>query len=248
MDELAQRLQHAVDLAGLDFYGLADLAPAYDAILDQGGPDIAAFPRAVSIGIALLHPIVDRLPNRADRAAALEYHHHVYTVVNARLDAAASWLASVLQRTGYQAMSIPASNRVDSARLYGSFSHKLAAHLAGHGWIGKSCLLVTPQYGPRVRWATVLTDAPLAPAAGPPAERCGDCRRCVDICPAHAFTGRAFVAGEPREARFDATRCDRYYQDMREQNAGVGVCGLCVYVCPHGRTWPGRGNTTAEVQ
>jgi epoxyqueuosine reductase QueG len=56
----------------------------------------------------------------------------------------------------------------------------------------------------------------------------------VDTCPAHAFTGREFAPGEPREARFDAAACDRYFKDQ-EKKQGVAVCGLCLWVCPHGR-------------
>ncbi|MCK9565162.1 MAG: hypothetical protein M0Q43_03825 [Methanothrix sp.] len=63
------------------------------------------------------------------------------------------------------------------------FSHKLAAHMAGLGWIGKSCLLITPEAGPRVRWASVLTDAPMKATGYAMAERCGECRKCVDVCP-----------------------------------------------------------------
>ena len=87
-------------------------------------------------------------------------------------------------------------------RQLGFFSHKLAAHLAGLGWIGKSCLLVTLEVGPRVRWASVLTDAPLM-AGEPLEERCGECRGCVEVCPAGAFSGRSFFFDEPRAARFD---------------------------------------------
>ena len=54
------------------------------------------------------------------------------------------------------------------------FSNKLAAHLAGLGWIGKSCLLITPQVGPRVRWVSVLTEAPLALTGGMAEERSTD--------------------------------------------------------------------------
>lgn len=94
-------------------------------------------------------------------------------------------------------------------RELGLFSHKLAAHLAGLGWIGKSCLPVTPEAGPRVRWASVLTDAPLA-AGEQLEERCGECEACVEVCPAGAFSGRSFFSDEPRAARFDAFKC-RYY-------------------------------------
>ena len=131
-------------------------------------------------------------------------------------------------------MPIPAAKRVDSERICAVFSHKLAAHLAGLGWIGKSCLLVTPQAGPRARWATVLTDAPLAATGAPMDERCGECVQCVEICPMQAFTGAPFRAEEPREKRFDARKCERYFDAMKAKDTETAVCGLCLYVCPYG--------------
>ncbi len=227
-------LKSLVEQMGGDFFGVADLWPAREAILAQGGPVIAGFPQAISIGIALHHPVVDQLPQRAERGVAMTYRHHAYDVVNQRLDHIASCLSSLLQREGYRALPVPASQIVDDERLWGIFSHKLAAHLAGLGWIGKSCLLVTPQVGPRVRWATVLTDA-LSDATGEPmAERCGACCECVDICPLGAFTGQPFRADEPREARYAAHKCKGYFNAMRETSE-VAVCGMCLYICPFGR-------------
>ncbi|HVO78132.1 MAG TPA: 4Fe-4S double cluster binding domain-containing protein, partial [Methanomassiliicoccales archaeon] len=102
------------------------------------------------------------------------------------------------------------------------------------GWIGKSCLLVTPESGPRVRWVSILTNAPLTPTGSPMEQRCGDCHECVDACPVKAFTGRNFVETEPRESRFDARACERYFDQM-ESEGKVPVCGLCLYSCPHGK-------------
>jgi epoxyqueuosine reductase len=230
-------LQGVAASMGADFFGVADLQTARQAILEQGGPAVAAFPRAISIGIALTDAIVDQLPQRAERAVGMSYRHHCYDVVNQRLDHVASRLSGTLQRVGYQALPVPASQTVDDQRLCGIFSNKMAAHLAGLGWIGKNCLLVTPQVGPRVRWATVLTDAPI-PVTGPPLEaRCGDCQECVEICPPGAFTGQPFRPEEPREARFDAHKCERYFDEMKE-STGLAVCGLCLYVCPHGKSRP----------
>jgi epoxyqueuosine reductase QueG len=86
-----------------------------------------------------------------------------------------------------------------------------------------------------VRWITVLTDALLSPTGRPLESRCGTCTACADICPVHAFTGRPFHEDEPREARFNAAACDRYFRDL-EAGSGPVVCGLCLFVCPHGRT------------
>jgi epoxyqueuosine reductase len=218
---------------GADFFGVADLSLAREAILEQGGLDVAAFPRAVSVGIRLFDTLVDQLPKRRERAVAVSYRHHCYDVVNQRLDLLASRLAGAIQRSGHRAFPVPSSLRADDERICAVFSHKMAAHLAGLGWIGKSCLLITPEAGPRVRWTTVLTDAPLK--AGTPMEaRCGDCRECVDKCPVKAFTGRNFIESEPREARYDARRCEKYLKGL-ENSTGYGVCGMCLYVCPHGK-------------
>jgi len=218
---------------GADFFGAADLTPARAAILEQGGPMVAVFPRAVSVGVALMHAIVDQLPQRAERAVAVTYRAHAYDIVNARLDQITSRLSSALQAAGYRALPVPASSRVDETRQAGLFSNKMAAHLAGLGWIGKSCMLVTPSNGPRVRWASILTDAPLL-VGRPMAPQCGDCHECVDACPVHAFTGRPFNPEEPRSARMDAAKCDAYLRHLTETR-GLPVCGMCLYACPHGQ-------------
>ena len=218
---------------GADYLGIADLSLAHDAILAQGGERVARYPRAVTIGMVLQDSLVNLLPEE-DPAAAILYRHSSYDVVNLALDQIALRVANELQRAGYSAFPVPASKRTSDENICGIFSQKLAAHLAGLGWIGKSCLLITPDHGPRVRWVTVLTDAPLRPTGSPMEQQCGKCTACVDICPQHAFTGRVFCEDEPREARFDAAACDRYFKEL-EKSRGVGVCGLCLYICPHGK-------------
>jgi epoxyqueuosine reductase QueG len=228
-----EELKKMAESLGADLYGVADLKVAYNAILEQGGPVIAAYPRAVSIGIFLFDPIVDLLPEKDDRNVAVSYRHHLYDIINLRLDLIASRLSSFIQKNGYKAFPIPSSKRVDDKRICAAFSHKMAAHLAGLGWIGKSCLLITPEAGPRARWVTVLTDAPLITGTRIE-EQCHDCMECVDICPVSAFTGRNFIENEHREARYDARKCEEYFKEI-EKEKGIAVCGLCLYVCPFGR-------------
>jgi epoxyqueuosine reductase len=224
---------------GADYFGVADLAEARDFIHAQGGDRVSRYPRAVVMGIGLLDTLVDMLEDRDDRTGAALYRHHSYDVVNAALDGMALQVANIIQQEGFRALPVPASKRTSDGMIAGVFSQKLAAHLAGLGWIGRSCLLVTPDHGPRVRWITVLTDAPLVPTGKPMEPRCGKCTECVDICPVHAFTGRPFLRDEPREARFDAAACDRYFKELEAGNGPV-VCGLCLFVCPHGGKKPHR--------
>ena len=236
MDEQIRSLAHTL---GVDYFGVADLSSAHDFILAQGGGRVAKYPRAVTIGMRLQDSLVDLLPDD-DKAGAILYKHNSYDVVNLALDQIALRVAHTLQQAGFDAFPIPASKRTDDEHISGIFSQKLAAHLAGLGWIGKSCLLITPEHGPRVRWVTVLTNAPLRPTGFPMEQLCGKCTACVDICPQHAFTGRPFHCNEPREARYDAAACDRYFKEL-EKTRGVAVCGLCLYICPHGRK-SGSGN------
>jgi epoxyqueuosine reductase QueG len=216
-----------------DYFGVADLSTARSFIYAQGGDIVARYPHAVVIGMVLPDSIVNLLPDTG-KAGAIIYRHCAYDVVNLALDQIALRVTNMLRRDGFDAFPVPASKRTDDRQISGIFSQKLAANLAGLGWIGKSCLLITPDNGPRVRWVSVLTDAPLTPTGIPMKPHCGECTACVDICPRHAFTGRLFHPDEPREARFDAAACDQYFREMEKEN-GVAVCGLCLYICPHGR-------------
>lgn len=224
---------------GANYYGNADLTGVQEFIRAQGGDRVTGYPRAIVMGIRLPDNIVDMLEDRTDRTGAALYRHTCYDTVNAALDTMALRTANTLQQLGYRAFPVPASKRANHELIAGVFSQKLAAHLAGLGWIGRSCLLVTPECGPRVRWVTVLTDAPLAPTGPAIESRCGVCRACVEICPVHAFTGRPFIAGEPREARYNAALCDRYFKELEAQDSPA-VCGLCLWVCPYGRRKPGE--------
>lgn len=232
--ELHEKLPRLVRRLGGDLYGVADLDLARDAVREQGGIDVDVSPRAVSIGIRLMDSIVDMLPEgRETRRVGVSYQTECYDYVNRRLNDIASRVASTLQSSKFTALPIPASERIDDGRICAMFSHKLAAHLAGLGWIGRSCLLITPQFGPRVRWVSVLTDAPL-PTGTPLGDACGFCRSCVDACPIKAFTGRAFRENEPREERYNALACQEYLKELGDRKERA-VCGMCVAVCPHGR-------------
>ncbi len=219
---------------GATYFGIADLSQAHEAILAQGGEQVASYPYAISVGIALQHSLVDGIANHHNRIAITNYRYMAYDAVNLRLDQITLALAGMLQSTGYRNFPVPVAQTVDPVHHQAVFSNKMAASLAGLGWIGKSCLLVTPQNGPRVRFATVLTNAPLEPTGHLMETRCGDCRDCADICPAGAIKGVNFRPEDPRSVRLDAAACSRYF-DEREKELGLRVCGLCLYVCPHGK-------------
>lgn len=233
MASLQEELDRRARELGADYFGVGNLEPARGLIEEQGGEFLAEYPRAVSVGIRIPEGIVEQLPNRQNPMVARTYDYTIYTTVNQSLDRIALAMAGLVQEAGFDALAVPASQTPNEAKLLGIFSHKLAAHQAGLGWIGKSCLLITPDHGPRVRWVTVLTDAPLKPGK-PMSSRCRQCTLCVEACPPQAFTGRAFHAAEPRDARFNAHACEDYRLEQAKI-VGVRICGMCVYVCPYGR-------------
>jgi epoxyqueuosine reductase len=228
---LTVKLESLAKDMGTTHFGIADLTPGKQRISEQGGEFLTQFPRAVSHGFVLADGIVDTLVHHKNVAVLNSYWYYVYQIVNPRIDSISLMLAQSLSEAGFQAFVVPSSQTVDRTGLAGVFSHKLAAHLAGLGWIGKSALLITPEHGPRVRWGTVLTDAPLE-AGTPMDEMCHDCDECVKGCPAHAFTGQAFDKPRPRSEIFAAEACDSY---LGKREILHRACGICVYVCPFGR-------------
>jgi epoxyqueuosine reductase QueG len=228
---LAKELEKFSRQRGADLFGVADLALAKDFIASQCPPAIANFPRAVSLGMQLNNSIVDQHDPNEPRRQSL-YWHHVYEVVTPALDFLAYEVTRWLTAQGFRAFPVPGSTPYNFNELKGIFSHKLAAHLAGTGWIGKSCLLLTDRFGPRARFVSVLTDAPLETGSVLD-QPCGKCHVCVDACPVKAFTGAEFRAEEGRELRFDVSKCSEYRKDH--------PCGLCVSTCPKGKTGHGRG-------
>jgi len=229
---IQHNLKKLAEEQGADLFGIADLTSVQDYICDQGGESLHHFSRAISVGIRLLDSVVDKLCHHEDPFVVYAYTN-LYTAINARLNDITLLAAKRLQDDGYQAFPVPAARPFESSLLVGVVSHKLVAHLAGLGWIGKSCLLITPKYGPRVRFSTILTDAPLK--AGTPIHNgCKDCIECIRICPVHAFTGKSFDPSDKRSVRYNAKLCDEYFY-KRKDKLGEGLCGLCVYVCPYGR-------------
>ncbi|MEA3508041.1 MAG: 4Fe-4S binding protein [Synergistota bacterium] len=229
MKTLTENLRKTALEAGADFFGVGDLVPAQSEILEQGGAEIAAFPRAVSMGIRLPETVVDLLFDAPGLEVWREYEG-IYHQVNSQLDHMANEVAANLRQGGNSATPVSATRTISEDRLCGVFSNKMAARLSGLGWIGKSCLLINPEAGPRVRWVAVLTDAPLEPMGQPMEQQCGSCRRCVESCPSQAFTGFNFVEGEPREARFTARKCREYTNRMKEETGLHFLCGVCVSV------------------
>jgi epoxyqueuosine reductase len=109
---------------------------------------------------------------------------------------------------------------------------KPLAARAGLGWQGKHTNLVSRDFGSWLFIGSIFTSAEIEPDA-PEEDHCGACRRCLDICPTHAFTA---------PYRIDARACisyltiehkghieQRFRQAMGNRIFG---CDDCLAVCP----------------
>jgi epoxyqueuosine reductase QueG len=215
--------------------GFADLSTYENDLAAFGGDIVRGYPYGISIGIALPKDIVDGLRDRNNPNNASLYHFHAYEAINSRLDLATSMISSFLYRRSYRVLPIPAAERTDIENAVPTVSHKMVAHIAGLGWIGKNCLLITPEYGPRIRISSILTNAPLLALNNPVEQRCNTCRVCVEICPVAAIKGRNYKFGESREERFDFRKCQSYFEELKKDTSKQSVCGMCLYICPYGR-------------
>ena len=180
---------------------------------------------AVTLVVRLLDPVVDGI----DTAPTKDYFHH-YRTVNAYLDRLTLKTCLMLERAGFRAAPIPASQSV--SEYAGIFPHKAAAVSAGLGWIGKSDLFISYREGVRVRLATLLTDCPVERKEHPYRGECGDCRICAEKCPAMAIRGRNYEPGMRREELYDAEACSRYMKTKFQAIGRGAVCGICMRHCP----------------
>lgn len=118
------------------------------------------------------------------------YERHMQ-LVNGQLDWEAYKIIKKLHRLGFKGLSSNAGGApIDERFLEGVLSHRHAAQVAGLGVIGWHSLLITPDYGARVRLALVVTDAPLEPITSVvgeiPCPECGGA--CIKMCPVKAIT------------------------------------------------------------
>lgn len=188
--------------------------------------------RGISIAIRLSDQVLNDV---VDKPTHTYYHH--YRTVNFLIDQICLKISMEIQNRGYLAMAVPASQTVKSEveNYKGIISHKMVATRAGLGWIGKSACLVTAEHGPRVRLGTVVTDMMIECDRPTDESKCGDCRVCMENCPALAINGASWELGMEREELYDAYACSNHMSEEYRDIGRGSVCGICVSSCPYGK-------------
>lgn len=157
----------------------------------------------------------------AGAATGREYSHEAAIVMQ---------VAAYIRNLGYEA--VPSMNDTGLVIPY--------AIKAGLGEYARNQLVITREFGPRLRFSKIFTNMPLAHDKGAKfgvEEFCNICTRCVDACPAKALPSgpKAVSDADPssikgvRKWTSDAKACFGYWAKLQSD------CAICMRVCPFNR-------------
>ncbi len=216
LDEIKERFE--IDLAGV-----TTIESAGSSELEQRVSPLLPTARSVVVfAKEIYREVVDLLRPSSEAGEAhggdLLPAHSEY--LNGRLNRGVHELAAYLRRRGYRSLPLPAVAPTDPRFQEGLLSYKHVAELAGMGTIGWHSLLITGEFGPRVRLACLITEALLEPSPRAFENFCQGCGACVTSCPAKAFE----VPGDGMAYAMNKFSCRAYRQ------AGL-TCSVCMKVC-----------------
>ena len=240
--ELTYKLRRLTAKMGGDLFGIASpeiLAAAPEGFRPQ---DILPGCRSVVVvGKRLSDATVDTTPSRM--------FDNMYSATNSFLEFLILKMTDTLAAEGFRAVAV-GPHSLDGKRLMGDISQKHAAVAAGLGRFGLQSLVLTQDFGPRQRWATVITHAPLQPGAPLKKElcqpeKCG--QACVKSCPANVFslpqsegvTDLNFLpSGLWYYWKVNKSACSTYRANRKKDlgwvTEGGHACAVCMKVCPVG--------------
>ncbi len=192
--------------------GFADLS-GIDETIRRG------FKYGISIAVAL-----KVFPSMGE--ATVEYFNE-YKRVSSVLREASNYLADKIKEYGYDAFSLAGERQ--NAQFRTQLPFKTLATRAGIGWIGKSAVLITKEFGNAIRLNGVLTDIPLETGTPINSSLFGDCCECVKNCSGKAIKGNLWDIHTDRDDLLDAFACKKAVIE-RGQSLGVteGSCGICL--------------------
>jgi len=179
----------------------------------------------IVMGMQMPLPIVDTTPS--------PLHKELYDIVNRELDSVAFRLVQFLNRKGHPAFFFTRDGYVSMKALrekpQAAFSHIHAAYYAGLGTVGMNRVLLTPEFGPRVRLVSVFTAAELNSDPMMTEDLCIKCNLCAKCCPSSAIIAREdTVIGD-----FDVNACLGQTEALVRRR--IYPCGICTKVCPIGQ-------------
>ncbi len=194
-----------------------------DAYADAAADPLRILERArsvICVAIPYARLAAKRVRSGSGRVSKYAWSRDYHVRVRAILDDLAAQIdaAAAQSVTAIACDTAPVAERARAAR-------------AGLAWIGKHTNAIAPGLGSYVFLGEIFCSLPL-PADAPLKKSCGECRRCVEICPTGALRG---------DYTIDATRCiadltqrvDAIPRALRPLLGDwVWGCDLCQEICP----------------
>lgn len=186
-------------------------------------------PFAILIGIAINPHFLEMVCNTPDYTHTLDDE---YAQTESRVGLIADKLTNSLISNGYKALSqsdngLMAEKAFDFETKTSALPHKTIAILSGIGYIGKSNLFITEEFGAAQCLGSVLTNAPLTVAKNNILlPKCHRCTICHNICPQKALKGVCWNTNVSRDEIVDVYHCI--------------TCLKCLAYCPQSRAYMKR--------
>lgn len=217
---------------GADLCGVTDLDERwlYTARVDTRDFSEAAhdLPEGMTSVIVLGHEmeqdLVATYPSAlAGAATGREYSHEASIVMQ---------LAAYIRNLGYEA--VPSMNDTGLVIPY--------ALKAGLGEYARNQMVITPEFGPRLRFSKIFTNLPLSHDTPKPLgvrAFCDICTKCADACPVKALpygppstdTSNVSAIRGVKKWTSDAEKCFSFWAKMASD------CAICMRVCPFNRDY-----------
>ncbi len=196
-------------------------------------------------GMVIGKRLDDKIIDSIEKGPTLQYFDY-YHKINSDLSDLIHNIKRQIIDLGHDSIVVePSNNGQDSndaeyrKTLRTPISHKMIATRAGLGWIGKTDLFISKKFGPRLRLVSLLTDYPLEISEESiDKSKCGKCDICVVNCPANAASGQLWDITTDRDLFFDAHKCRNTAKELSKKllNLDSSTCGICISVCPIGKT------------
>ncbi len=227
--EATERVKQVARFLGADLVGVTEYDERWtytaschiDKVRDEK-PNVV--PDGMKTVIVLAHGMDHRLVESYPSAMAAAATGREYS----REAAIVSSLASFIRSLGYEA--IATSNDTTLTIPY--------AIKAGMGEYGRNQMVITPEFGPRVRFSKVITELELVhdqPRKHGVTEFCNICQKCADACPPKALPygppsdvpqNRSTIKGVKKWSA-NCEKCFGYWTKLRAD------CAICMRVCPY---------------
>ncbi len=212
-----ERLRAAFRRGDLDTWGYGD---AYAVAAADPLHILREARSVICVAIPYARPTPQRRARGSGRVSKYAWSRDYHGRVRAVLDDIARHIDAAVGGavTALACDTAPVAERARAAR-------------SGLAWIGKHTNAIAPELGSYVFLGEIFCSLPLTPDA-PLKTHCGNCRRCVDVCPTGALRG---------DYTIDATRCiadltqrvDAIPRDLRALLGDwIWGCDLCQDICP----------------